>query len=69
ISEAADAVQEASDTKALDVVARSGFAVMALLHMIVGAIAITLALGQPGCFLSSPPESKARKSPPGWTEA
>lgn len=48
ISEAADAVEEASDTKALDVVARSGFAVMALLHMIVGAIAVALAFGQPG---------------------
>jgi Domain of Unknown Function (DUF1206) len=48
ISEAADAVQEASDTKALDVVARSGFAVMAVLHIIVGAIAIAIAFGQPG---------------------
>jgi hypothetical protein len=48
ISEAADAVEEASDTKALDVVARSGFAVMALLHVIVGAIAIALAFGHPG---------------------
>jgi hypothetical protein len=48
ISEAADAVEEASDTKALDVVARSGFAVMALLHIIVGAIAIALAFGHPG---------------------
>ncbi|WP_255768174.1 DUF1206 domain-containing protein [Pseudarthrobacter sulfonivorans] len=48
VSEAADAVEEASDTKALDVVARSGFAVMALLHIIVGAIAIALAFGQPG---------------------
>jgi hypothetical protein len=48
ISEAADAVEEASDTKALDVVARSGFAVMALLHMIVGSIAVALAFGQPG---------------------
>ncbi|WP_104061797.1 DUF1206 domain-containing protein [Arthrobacter sp. 4R501] len=48
ISEAADAVEDASDTKALDVVARSGFAVMALLHIIVGAIAIALAFGQPG---------------------
>lgn len=48
ISEAADAVEEASDTKALDIVARSGFAVMALLHIIVGAIAIELAFGQPG---------------------
>jgi hypothetical protein len=48
ISEAADAVEEASDAKALDVVARSGFAVMALLHVIVGAIAIALAFGHPG---------------------
>ncbi|MET3720957.1 MULTISPECIES: DUF1206 domain-containing protein [unclassified Arthrobacter] len=48
IREAADAVEEASDTKALDIVARSGFAVMALLHIIVGAIAISLAFGQPG---------------------
>lgn len=48
ISEAADAVEEASDTKALDIVARSGFAVMALLHIIVGAIAVAIAFGQPG---------------------
>lgn len=33
IGEAADVVEEASDTKALDVVARSGFAVIALLHI------------------------------------
>jgi Domain of Unknown Function (DUF1206) len=48
--EAADAVEAASNTKALDVVARSGFAVMALLHIVIGAIAIAiaLALGQPG---------------------
>jgi hypothetical protein len=48
ISEAVDAVEEASDTKALDVAARSGFAVMALLHIIVGGIAIALAFGHPG---------------------
>jgi len=48
ISEAADVVEEASDTTALDVVARSGFAVMAVLHIIVGAIAIAVAFGQPG---------------------
>ena len=48
ISEAADAAEAASNTKALDVVARSGFAVMALLHMIVGVIAIALAFGHPG---------------------
>jgi len=48
ISEAANAAEAASNTKALDVVARSGFAVMALLHIIVGAIAIALAFGHPG---------------------
>ena len=48
IDEAADAAEAASNTKALDVVARSGFAVMALLHIVVGAIAIALALGAPG---------------------
>jgi hypothetical protein len=48
ISEAADAAEAASNTKALDVVARSGFAVMALLHIIVGVIAIALAFGHPG---------------------
>lgn len=48
LGEAADAAEAASNTKALDVVARSGFAVMALLHIVVGAIAVALALGQPG---------------------
>lgn len=48
LSQAADAVEEASNHKILDVLARSGFAVMALLHVIVGAIAITIAFGQPG---------------------
>jgi len=48
ISEAADAAEAASNTKALDVVARAGFAVMALLHIILGAIAVALAFGHPG---------------------
>lgn len=48
LGEAADVAEAASNTKALDVVARSGFAVMALLHIVVGAIAVALALGQPG---------------------
>ena len=48
LSQAADAVEEASNAKALDVLARSGFAVMALLHIIVGAIAIAIAFGHPG---------------------
>ncbi|CAN7485725.1 DUF1206 domain-containing protein [Arthrobacter sp. LjRoot14] len=48
IGEAADAAEAVSNTKALDVVARSGFAVMAVLHIVIGAIAIALALGKPG---------------------
>ncbi|WP_461164733.1 DUF1206 domain-containing protein [Arthrobacter sp. R4-81] len=48
LSEAASAAEAASNAKALDVVARWGFAVMALLHVVVGAIAIAVAFGQPG---------------------
>lgn len=48
ISQAADAVEEASNHVALDVLARTGFAVMALLHVIIGAIAVVVAFGHPG---------------------
>jgi hypothetical protein len=48
ISQAADAVEEASNHPALDVLARTGFAVMAVLHVIIGAIAVAVAFGQPG---------------------
>ena len=48
IGEAADAAEAASNSTALDVVARSGFAVMALLHIVIGAIAVALVLGAPG---------------------
>jgi len=48
LSQAADAVEEASNHKALDVLARAGFAVMALLHVIIGAIALAIAFGHPG---------------------
>ncbi|HKU01520.1 MAG TPA: DUF1206 domain-containing protein [Arthrobacter sp.] len=48
LSQAADAVEEASNHKVLDVLARAGFAVMALLHVILGAIAIAIAFGHPG---------------------
>lgn len=48
ISQAADAVEDASNHPALDVLARTGFAVMALLHVIIGAIAVAVAFGQPG---------------------
>ena len=48
LSQAADAVEEASNHRVLDVLARTGFAVMALLHVILGAIAIAIAFGHPG---------------------
>ncbi|MFP5311070.1 MAG: DUF1206 domain-containing protein, partial [Actinomycetes bacterium] len=48
LRQAADVAEEASNHKALDVLARAGFAVMALLHVIIGAIAIAIAFGHPG---------------------
>jgi len=45
---AADAAEAVSDGVVLDVVARSGFAVMALLHIVIGAIAVALVFGAPG---------------------
>jgi hypothetical protein len=48
ICEAADAAEAASNRRALEVVARWGFAVMALLHVVIGAIAVALVLGAPG---------------------
>jgi hypothetical protein len=48
IAKAADVVEAISNTRSLDIAARVGFAVMALLHIIVGAIALALAFGQPG---------------------
>lgn len=48
LREAADRAEEVSDTKTLDVAARFGFAVMAVLHIIIGAIAISLAFGGSG---------------------
>ena len=48
VDEAADAAEAASNSPVLDVVARAGFAVMAVLHIIIGAIAIALVFGAPG---------------------
>jgi hypothetical protein len=45
---AVDAAEAASNSPVLDVVARAGFAVMALLHVVIGAIAVALVLGAPG---------------------
>jgi len=48
LGDAADAAEAASNSRVLDVVARWGFAVMALLHVAIGAIAVALVLGAPG---------------------
>lgn len=48
IGEAADTAEAASNSTVLDVVARSGFGVMAVLHIVIGAIAVALVLGAPG---------------------
>jgi hypothetical protein len=48
IGDAADAAEAVTNSAWLDVVARAGFAVMALLHIVIGAIAVALALGAPG---------------------
>lgn len=44
----ADAAEEFSNTRTLDTVARFGYAITALLHMLIGAVAIRLALGGSG---------------------
>lgn len=41
----AEALERASNTEGLDVLARAGFAVMALLHILIGSIALRLVLG------------------------
>ena len=48
LGDVADAAEAASNSTVLDVVARSGFAVMALLHVVIGVIAVALVLGAPG---------------------
>lgn len=47
-SEAADVAEEVTDAKALDVVARFGFGVLALVHVLIGVIAIQIAFGGNG---------------------
>jgi hypothetical protein len=48
LKDAADAVEEASNSRALVIAARAGFAVSGLLHLLVGFVAIQLALGKAG---------------------
>ncbi|MHA7218049.1 DUF1206 domain-containing protein [Arthrobacter sp. MDT1-48-3] len=45
---AADAVEQVSDTRALDVAARLGFAALAVVHILIGVIALRLAFGGNG---------------------
>ncbi|MER1997809.1 MAG: DUF1206 domain-containing protein [Arthrobacter sp.] len=44
-SETAEALEEAADSPGLDMLARSGFAVLALLHILIGSIAVGVAFG------------------------
>ncbi|WP_323959716.1 DUF1206 domain-containing protein [Arthrobacter sp. JZ12] len=46
--EAADIAENVSDHKALDVAARFGFAVLAVVHILIGAIALQIAFGGNG---------------------
>jgi hypothetical protein len=48
LKDAANAVEDASNSRALVIAARAGFAVSGLLHLLVGFVAIQLALGRAG---------------------
>lgn len=48
LKDAANAVEDASNSRALVIAARAGFAVSGLLHLLVGFVAIQLALGTAG---------------------
>ena len=48
LKDAANAVEDASNSRALVIAARAGFAVSGLLHLLTGFVAIQLALGKAG---------------------
>lgn len=48
LKDAADAVEEASNSRALVIAARAGFAVSGVLHVLTGSVAIQLASGKAG---------------------
>ena len=48
LDDAANAVEEASNSRALVIAARAGFAVSGLLHVLTGSVAIQLAFGKAG---------------------
>jgi hypothetical protein len=48
LQDAADAVEEASNSRALVIAARAGFAVSGVLHVLTGSVAIQLASGKAG---------------------
>ncbi|MFJ4169786.1 DUF1206 domain-containing protein [Paenarthrobacter sp. NPDC089714] len=48
IKKAADAAEEASNSRAFEIAARSGFAVSGILHVLIGLIALQLAFGNSG---------------------
>ncbi|MGY2747841.1 hypothetical protein [Arthrobacter sp. UYCu723] len=48
LNEAANVVEEASNSRALVIAARAGFAVSGVLHLLIGFVAIRLAFGKAG---------------------
>lgn len=48
MKKAADAAEEASNSRGLEIVARAGYAVSGLLHLLIGVIAFQLAFGRGG---------------------
>jgi hypothetical protein len=48
LKDAANAVEEASNSRALVIAARAGFAVSGVLHVLTGSVAIQLASGKAG---------------------
>ena len=45
---AADAAEDITNSRALELVARAGFAVSGILHLLIGVVAIRLAMGGEG---------------------
>ncbi|MCR1162886.1 DUF1206 domain-containing protein [Paenarthrobacter sp. UW852] len=48
MKKAADVAEDASNSRAFEIVARTGFAVSGLLHLLIGVIALQLAFGRTG---------------------
>ena len=71
MKEAADAAENVTNSKPLEMVARAGFAVSGLLHLLIGVIAIRIAMGGKGQADVSGAVEELAKQPAGplllWT--